>query len=108
MLLIIGSQRQADAGCQIGWDRNVEPGPDSGAEHVFEPERSNARRARIKVGLDRRVMLMIQLTVEEGIQLLDGFPAVSANTRKGVGRERRIRRRAKPWLNTEHRLGPER
>lgn len=60
------------------------------------------------MGLDRRVMFVIQLTVEEGVQLLDGFPAVSANTRKGVGCKRRIGRSAKSWLNAEYRLGPKR
>lgn len=42
---VIGSQRQADAGCQIGRNRHAEPGSDGAAEDALETECRHTRWA---------------------------------------------------------------
>ena len=101
---VIGSQRQADAGCQIGRNRHAEPGSDGAAEDAFKTECRHTRWARVEMGLHSQPVFVIEFTVEERVQLVDRVAAIAPDTRKRTGRKGGIGRGPETGHGAEDRL----
>ncbi len=97
----IGCERQADAVSQIGWNGHAQPGSDGAAQHAFEPEGRDARRTGVEVGLNGRVMVVVEFAVEERVQIVNRIAAVPPDTGERAGSKGGFRCRTEPWLGPE-------